>query len=63
MSALDDLSRFDAFLKKAEERKAPRPTYKEAMKDFEAYKAQETAPVDEDGEKTKKPKQPDKDFL
>lgn len=62
MSALDDLSRFDAFLKKAEERKAPRPTYKEAMKDFDAYKAQETAPVVEESKKTK-PKQPEKDFL
>jgi len=62
MSALDELSRFDAFLKKAEERKAPKPTYKEAMKDFEAYKKQETAPVVEESKKTK-PKQPEKDFL
>lgn len=60
---MDDLSRFDAFLKKAEERKAPKPTYKEAMKDFEAYKAQANAPEAEESEKPKKPKQPEEDFL
>ncbi len=63
---MDDLSRFDAVIKRAQENKKPKPDIKQVFKEFEAYRAQAAAPVAEKSEKTKKPrktKQPDEDFL
>lgn len=54
----NDLSRFDLLLKNAAKRKQPRRNVKQALKEFEAYKAEK-----QPAEKAK-PKQPkEKDFF
>ena len=59
---MDDLSRFDAVIKRAKENKKPKPDIKQVYKEFEAYKKQ-AAEKTEKPSKTQKPKQPQEDFL
>ena len=60
----NDLSRFDGLLNNAKGRKQPRKDFKDALKEFEAYKAQKNAPekVTTPAAKATK-KQPNKDFI
>lgn len=66
---MDDLTRFDNLIKRRVEEKKPKPDIKQVFKEFEAYRAQDAAPVAEKNRGSKKPqkpenqKQPEKDFL
>ncbi len=66
---MDDLTRFDNFIKRRVEEKKPKPDIKQVFKEFEAYRAQDAAPVAEKNRGSKNPqkpenqKQPEKDFL
>lgn len=60
----NDLSRFDGLLNNAKGRRQPRKDFKDALKEFKAYKAQRDAPkkVTTPASKATK-KQPNKDFI
>ena len=60
-----DLSRFDALLENARARKLPKIDYKDALSEYEAYKAQKNAPkkVTTPATPATKKKQPTKDFI
>jgi len=62
---LADISRFEVFLKRAKQRKAPKPDPKTVYNDFLIYRHDKDAPVETETkpEKPKKPKQPEEDFL
>ena len=72
----NDLSRFDALLENAKARKLPKIDYKDALSEYEAYKAQKNAPeqaykaqknapkkVTTPAIEATKKKQPTKDFI